>query len=190
MLVTGLMCGSLLAPAAASADNYPVIAVPGKRGVPVIINGHDASWAVVNGDWGLYRPGAVPVTVIYPPPWFLAPRTYVHHVRPRRRATVHRKAQTCTCRPSVAAAAYVPPAKRHYFPGGTAKPVLGRLEIESKRPPMPAQSFSRSWSTESMPLPESTDAPPPTEVSPSIIERRKFRRTDRHHHPHRRPTPR
>jgi hypothetical protein len=31
----------------------PVIAIPGRPGVPVIINGVDASYAVVEGDWGL-----------------------------------------------------------------------------------------------------------------------------------------
>jgi hypothetical protein len=32
--------------------------------VPVIINGGDASYCVVEGDWGLARPGHVPVTVV------------------------------------------------------------------------------------------------------------------------------
>jgi hypothetical protein len=34
-------------------SNGPVIAIPGRPGVPVIINGVDASYAVVEGDWGL-----------------------------------------------------------------------------------------------------------------------------------------
>lgn len=38
---------------AASADSGPVIVVPGRPGVPIIINGIDASYAVVEGDWGL-----------------------------------------------------------------------------------------------------------------------------------------
>ena len=37
----------------AAAQTGPVIAVPGRAGVPVIINGRDASYAVVEGDWGL-----------------------------------------------------------------------------------------------------------------------------------------
>jgi hypothetical protein len=44
-----------------AADNQPVIAVPGKPGVPVIINGIDATGAVVYGDWGLSRPGGMVV---------------------------------------------------------------------------------------------------------------------------------
>ncbi|HET9902325.1 MAG TPA: hypothetical protein VFQ27_01300 [Xanthobacteraceae bacterium] len=52
---------------AAHAQFEPVIAVPGRPDVPVIINGYDATGAVVLGDWGLARPGA-PVTVIDPGP--------------------------------------------------------------------------------------------------------------------------
>ena len=66
------------------ADSGPVIVIPSRPGVPVIINGRDASYAVVEGDWGLSRPGAVPVTVIggspvlpnavYTPAQFLHPK--------------------------------------------------------------------------------------------------------------------
>jgi hypothetical protein len=51
----------------ARADHQPSFVVPGKAGVPVIINGYDASWGVVEGDWGLYRAGHGPLTVIYAP---------------------------------------------------------------------------------------------------------------------------
>lgn len=50
----------------AHADHAPSYVVPTRPGVPVIINGVDASYAVVEGDWGLHRPGAVP-TVVYGP---------------------------------------------------------------------------------------------------------------------------
>ena len=39
--------------AAWAESNGPVIAIPGRPGVPVIINGVDASYSVVEGDWGL-----------------------------------------------------------------------------------------------------------------------------------------
>jgi len=52
---------------AARADNAPVLVVPGRADVPVMINGYDASWGIVEGDWGLYRPGAVSPTVIPSP---------------------------------------------------------------------------------------------------------------------------
>src|SRR4051812_40382734 len=51
------------APARAEGEG-PVIVIPSRPGVPVVINGRDASYAVVEGDWGLSRPGAAPVTVI------------------------------------------------------------------------------------------------------------------------------
>jgi hypothetical protein len=37
----------------ASANDGFSLVVPGRPGVPVIINGVDASWAVVESDWGL-----------------------------------------------------------------------------------------------------------------------------------------
>lgn len=39
------------------AQTGPVIAIPGKVGVPVIINGVIVDGAVIYGDWGLARPG-------------------------------------------------------------------------------------------------------------------------------------
>ena len=39
------------------------IVIPGRPGVPVIINGVDASYAVVEGEWGLGRNYQIPITV-------------------------------------------------------------------------------------------------------------------------------
>jgi hypothetical protein len=52
---------------AAQADHAPALVVPGRADIPVMINGYDASWGVVEGDWGLYRPGFVSPTVIPAP---------------------------------------------------------------------------------------------------------------------------
>lgn len=60
-LAAGILCAT-----PARADHQPMIAVPGNPAVPVIIDGQDASWAVVEGDWGLYRPGHATPTVFYP----------------------------------------------------------------------------------------------------------------------------
>lgn len=49
--------------AACAGSNGPVIAIPGRPGVPVIINGVDASYAVVEGDWGLDKGVHVQPTV-------------------------------------------------------------------------------------------------------------------------------
>ena len=51
----------------AFAQREPEIVIPGKPGVPVYINGIDASWGVVEGEFGLDRPGLVTPTVIYRP---------------------------------------------------------------------------------------------------------------------------
>lgn len=47
----------------ALADSSPVLVIPGRPGVPIIINGVDASYAVVEGDWGLGKSVHVTPTV-------------------------------------------------------------------------------------------------------------------------------
>jgi hypothetical protein len=50
-----------------ATDQGPVLVIPGKPGIPVVINGYDASYTIVEGDWGLARPGQVsPVIVSVP----------------------------------------------------------------------------------------------------------------------------
>ena len=39
---------------ALAADGFDIV-IPGRAGVPVIINGRDVSYAVLEGDWGLAR---------------------------------------------------------------------------------------------------------------------------------------
>jgi hypothetical protein len=51
----------------AFAQREPEIVIPGKPGVPVYINGIDASWGIVEGEFGLDRPGEMTPTVIYRP---------------------------------------------------------------------------------------------------------------------------
>lgn len=46
-----------------AGSNGPVIVIPGRAGVPIIINGIDASYAVVEGDWGLDKGQHVQPTV-------------------------------------------------------------------------------------------------------------------------------
>ena len=105
------------AAAPARADSGPVIVIPSRPGIPVIINGRDASYAVVEGDWGLSRPGAVPVTVIGGSP-ILPNSVYT------RRNSYHPKYGRA---PERARNEVEPAADRAL--------------------PEPAESFSRSWST-------------------------------------------
>jgi hypothetical protein len=57
-----------------AADAPSILAVPGRPGVPTMYFGRDISWAVVEGEMGLDRPGN-PVTIIpgYPPAYWGAP---------------------------------------------------------------------------------------------------------------------
>jgi hypothetical protein len=52
-----VLCTALAGAQSASAQTGPVIVIPGKPGVPVMINGVVADYDVVYGDWGLARPG-------------------------------------------------------------------------------------------------------------------------------------
>lgn len=127
---------------AALAQQGPVIVIPGRPDVPIFENGVNVTWSVVEGEFGLDRPGQVTPTVIYrlPPPVI---STYL------------------------GAAAYEP----GYFPKDGRKPGYGRLEINPgpNRPlPPPAQSYRRSWSSESAPTPADLPNPNPTVISPFI----------------------
>ncbi len=64
LLAGGLALAALVAGGPAAADNEPVIVVPGRAGVPVMMYGVDVSGAVIEGEWGLNRPGVVAPTVI------------------------------------------------------------------------------------------------------------------------------
>jgi len=52
-----VLCALFASADGARAQTGPVIVVPGKPGVPVLINGVIVDGAVVYGDWGLARPG-------------------------------------------------------------------------------------------------------------------------------------
>ena len=59
-LSVAILVGTSLA---ALADTGPVLVIPGKPGVPVIIGGRDASYAVVESDWGLAKNFVIQPTV-------------------------------------------------------------------------------------------------------------------------------
>ena len=48
--------------APAVADHRPQIVVPGRYDTPVLIDGENATYAIVAGEWGLFRPGS-PVAI-------------------------------------------------------------------------------------------------------------------------------
>jgi hypothetical protein len=111
----------LAAVAPVRADTAPVFVVPSRPGVPVVINGRDASWSVVEGDWGLARPGHMSPTII-------------GGGRPlARRGSYYRN-------PYHPSNGMAPQLGRHEI-----EPPPNR-EL-----PEPAESFSRVWSTTSEP---------------------------------------
>jgi hypothetical protein len=108
------------------AQTGPVIVIPGRPDIPVIENGVDVSWAVVESELGLARPGVLTPTVIYRPP----PPILVPYFR----------------------ASYQP----GFFPSSGKTPGYGRLEqapSPDQPPPKPAQSYRRSWSSHSADTP-------------------------------------
>ena len=73
-LTMGLVCSVLGATMAHATDQGPVLVIPGRPGIPVVINGYDASYTIVEGDWGLARPGQVSPVIVSGP--LIAPAPY------------------------------------------------------------------------------------------------------------------
>jgi len=137
-----------LASSPAFSQRAPAIVVPGRPDVPVIINGVDASWSVVEGDYGLDRPIGMVPTVIYRPSVVLVPVSAPFRT-PRSR------------RPRT--------GEPGYFPSTGERPGYGRLEIvppPDRSLPPPAESFFQSWSSQSAPGPVTEYPPYP---APQII---------------------
>jgi hypothetical protein len=149
--VIAAIAGSLTGGESARSTDAPAFVIPGKPGVPVIINGYDASYSVVEGDWGLDRPGHVSPTIIFGPLIGPAPARY----------------------------------RRGYYPAYGRQPGYGRFEIEppaNRRLPRPAQSFHRSWTSQSDPTPVTIEAPvvaAPVIIAPQIDDHRQTSRRHR-----------
>ena len=79
-LAASLIAGVAAGADSAAAQNDPVIVVPGRPGVPVMMYGVDVSGAVIEGQTSLNRPdGAYPPTVImryWPPDHYRNPGAY------------------------------------------------------------------------------------------------------------------
>jgi hypothetical protein len=143
-VVSGLL--ALAATVPAHADHAAVVVIPSRPGIPVVIDGRDASYAVVEGDWGLFRPGHMPVTVYGG--WRQGPSDVY-----TRRPSYHPRYGTA------------PPRGRNEI-----EPPADRAL------PEPAESYSRSWSTSSdvppPPRPSPGRAPsfePPGDGVPATI---------------------
>lgn len=157
----GLLVALTASPAL--AQRGPVIVVPGRPDVPVLMDGVDVSWAVIEGDVGLARPtGVLTPTVIY-------------------------RLQPVALAPYWAGALNRGP---RFFPTTGKTPGYGRLEVEPApdRPlPQPAQTYKRSWSSQSAPGPV-TDYPPyampPVGIGIGIGGGGRHDHNDHHHDDH------
>jgi hypothetical protein len=155
----------------ALAQRAPVLVIPGKPGVPVIINGVDVSYAVIEGEFGLSRPIMVNPTVIYRP--LAIPSAYGPDVDGPDVDTDNDDRDAST--------------RKHFFPSTGRRPGYGRLEIlpppDRPKPP-PAPTFYRSWSSQSGSGPVTDYAPSPPmdiDVSPSFGNRGWRHRNHRKH---------
>jgi hypothetical protein len=148
LMLVGI-AGALVGAWPAHAADAPAIVIPGKLGVPVIINGVDASYCVVEGDWGLARPGHVPQTVVLC-------RRVISKSMPGYLGS------------------YFPAFGR--LPGLGRVEVE---QSSDRQLPPPAEGFYREWGTQSDPAPATTEPPAHIElnVAPQIDQRRRgFRR--------------
>jgi len=137
-----LLIGAM--PAAFGGEGFDRV-IPGRPGVPIIINGIDASYAVVEGNFGLGK-------------------------------NIH-------VEPTIYGGRLVGPVPNvgHYYPTLGQTPAYGRSEIEppaNRELPQPAESYNRTWSSQSPPLPPTSDVPenpPPIIVTPEIEPQRNWR---------------
>lgn len=138
MRVRSLIALLIGLPSAAVAGEGFDLVIPSRPGVPIIINGIDVSYAVVEGTFGLGKSVQV--------------------------------------EPTIYAGRYVdgPPNVGRYYPTLGLRPGYGRMEIEppaNRKLPQPAESYYRSWSSQSAPLPPQSDVPldpPPIIIAPQI----------------------
>ena len=144
-IALAILIGTSVTALAGGSGGFDIV-IPGRPGVPIIINGIDASYAVVEGQWGLGKREQV--------------------------------------QPTIYGGRYIDPVPNvgHYYPSAGAMPGYGRLEIEpspNRRLPKPAESYHRSWSSSSAPLPADAEVPfypPPVIVAPQVdVRPRHFR---------------
>jgi hypothetical protein len=135
-----VLVGCVFGAVAVEAADGPVVVIPGKRGVPVIINayGFDASYTIVEGEWGLDRPGVVVPQIVAGPLVYPPPLSY---------------------QPWYPAYGGKPPSGR-----------LEVEPSPNRRLPKPAPSFHQSWGVSSDPLPATLDPQPqpPMMIAPQI----------------------
>jgi hypothetical protein len=137
----------------AFAQREPEIVIPGRPDVPVIINGVDASWGIVEGEFGLDRPGAMAPVVVYRPLQVTVPYSVPGYFPRDGR------------KPGYGRLEIVPPP-------GAPKP-----------PPAPSYFRSWSSQSAPGPVTDYAPYPTPPIVYSPTIERNRNQRGQHHHHP-------
>lgn len=117
--VGGAIVSDAVVNAAAAQTTGPVIVIPTRRDVPVVLYGRDVSYVVVESDWGLARPGHLAPSIVGYAPLVGSRASPVRGVNFPRYG--------------------VAPARgRNEIDPGPDRPM-----------PEPAESFSRSWGAQS-----------------------------------------
>lgn len=145
--LAAILIGCAIVPPAVASDHAPALVIPGRPDVPVMMYGRNVAGFVVEGDWGLYRPGSVAPTIIPVYPRLLY----------------------------WGQAGYADPywgawSDDHYFPKTGHRPGYGRREANDARPG-PGPSYSRSWNAQSRDTPATSptdDQMPPMWLAPQV----------------------
>jgi hypothetical protein len=173
-IIVAIVAGGLCALAApAFAQREPLIVVPPRPGVPVMMYGIDISGGIVEGEFGLDRPGQVAPTVIlpyWPRPFVWAP------IRPFYPGAGRWRLSTYEYTPYE----HAPYNRNPFYPATGHRPRSGRLEVippANRKMPKPAEPYYREWTIEPTPGPASGqipfEPPPPAVVVTPPVARPK-----------------
>ncbi len=146
-LLAVIFCLAVMA-SPAFAQREPQIVIPGKAGVPVYINGIDASWGVVEGEFGLDRPGLVAPTVIYRPLIAAVPAG----APPAYRPTTGKRRGYCRYEIIPPANRVLPPPAPTYYRSWSSSSAPGPVTEYAPSPPMSIEvdPFYRRWQKHSI----------------------------------------
>ena len=153
-----------------ATDQAPVLVIPGRPGIPVVINGYDASYTIVEGDWGLARPGQVSPVIVNGPLITPARRIYTGHYFPSLGTPSRLWPPRGRAAAGSAAAAPAPSYYREWGAESQQLPatIAAGAAWESARRPCRSRSVAAPRRDARSPTP----SPPPPSLTPTQIARR------------------
>jgi hypothetical protein len=166
MFAAGFAMIAGTAPVSAS-DTGPVFVVPSRPGVPIPINGRDASWSIVEGDIGLARPGHLTPVIIgggrpLPPRWSYHGRPYYPHYG-RQPARGRNEVDPGPHRPMPE------PAEPYFRSWSTSSDPQYSDNHQPPRPRPQPYNLPQSYNVESEPLPATIENPPVPFAPPIVV---------------------